>query len=114
MQVRAIETVTAEGNKYVCARLCVCLQMCTVHVSACLPVLSVTSVWCDCTSRVYADKCAGALAALVCVRPARACSRECEAEMKGRSPICCGVMTVLFGGRKGLVWEQLVPRPVTF
>lgn len=36
----------------------VCLQMCTVHVSACLPVLSVTSVWCDCSLVLLCDGCA--------------------------------------------------------
>lgn len=93
--------------------MCVCLQMCTVHVSACLPALSVTSVWCGCTSAytcACTDECDGCLPRL-CVRSS---VRASEAEMKGRSPICCGVMTVLFGGRKGLVREQLVPRPVTF
>lgn len=109
VQVRARETVTEGGNT------CVCLKMCTVHVSACLPILLVTSVWCDCTSVYMCGKVWWALATIAyTLQRARVSVCASKAKMKGRSPICCGVMTVLFGGRKGLVWEQLVPRPVTF
>lgn len=62
VQVKARETLTKGENT--CEH--VCLQMCTVHVSACLTVLSVTSVWCDCTSVYMCWKVWWALATIAC------------------------------------------------
>lgn len=96
-QVKARDATTEGRNK--CVYLCVC--RCVQYMF--LPVF-LSCLW----------QTSGMVASRRVLTPACLWTCASEAEMKGRSPICCGVMTVLFGGRKGSAQEQLVPRPVTF
>lgn len=83
----------------------VCVCVCEVHVCACLVCdkclkgAHLCAYVCACV-----NTCDGCWCVCVCVCVCTLlCARRftCAAEMKGKSPICCGVMTVLFGGRKG-------------